>query len=491
MAKLILKSPYLKPNRKSHAAHYVRYIATREGVDKPLDESRRLLPAAAYQHRIVEQALRDYPDTAELHEYADYRNNPTRENADEFIFRAAETHAELFDTRRNYVDYIANRPGAVRIAEHGLFTDADRAVVLEQVADEVSNHAGNVWTHIISLRREDAARLGYDNVAAWQDLLRRSRNAFAQNMKIRPENFRWYAAFHNADHHPHVHMVAFSSDPNEAWLSEEGISNIKSALSGQIFRQDLLQIYERQTERRDELRRDSSTIAARIVDEIIADGYDNPAMENLLLELADRLKHTSGKKVYGYLKADVKNLVDRIVDELACDERIAALYDRWYETRFDVLRTYRDTMPEKIPLSRQKDFKSIKNAVIAEAMRLNTDGFYSGTEDLMKPDRFRRKKRRMTMIHRLNSMHPMRIRFQRPPSMCHGMIVISRRARSYTAVTICLVIFPKPAVCFWRKPTPATRLPCTTSDASSKMGLAWSRMRNRRGNGTAKPSKRS
>jgi TPR repeat protein len=372
MAKIILKSPYLKPNAKTHIANYVRYVATREGVEKPTDP-KLMLPATKFQNKTVAQLIRQYPDTAEFYEYEDYLKNPTRENADEFILRVAETHTELFGSREKYVDYIATRPGAVRIADHGLFSDASKVVVLEQAADEVSNHAGNVWTHIISLRREDAERLGYDNVSAWQELLRSQRNTIAKNMKIHPNNFRWYAAFHNKDHHPHIHLIAYSSDPSEPWLTENGIMKTKALLARRIFKNDLQQTYQRQTEYRETLRQDSRVIAAEIVRHINTGGYDNPIIEDLLTKLANRLKNLSGKKQYGFLPPDLKASVDRIVDELAKDERIAKLYDLWYEQKFETIRTYTDTMPEKLSLSQNDDFKPVKNAVVQEAQNIIFD----------------------------------------------------------------------------------------------------------------------
>jgi TPR repeat protein len=372
VARIILKSPYLKPNAKTHAANYVRYIATREGVEKPSD-SKQTLPATAFQQKTVAKLIRDYPDAAELYEYEDYTAKPTRANAEEFIIRAVESHPELLDSRERFVSYIATRPGAVHIADHGLFGDADEPVILDRVMEEVKNHPGNVWTHIISLRREDAERLGYDSVSAWQELLRSQRNTIAAAMNIAPGNFRWYAAFHDKEHHPHIHLVAWSAKPAEPWLSEEGISKIKASLAKQIFKHDLLQIYERQTEHRDTLRQDSREITAEIVRQINTGGYDNPVVEYLLLKLADRLQNLSGKKVYGYLPPDVKATVDQIVDELAKDERIAKLYDLWYEQRQEVLRTYTDKPMERVPLSQNDTFKPVKNAVIEEAQNILLD----------------------------------------------------------------------------------------------------------------------
>ncbi|MDD4493562.1 MAG: MobP3 family relaxase, partial [Eubacteriales bacterium] len=372
MARIILKSPYLKPGGAKHLANYARYIATRDGVEKPTD-SKKFSTVTVQQKKVIAELLKVYPDSKELYEFEDYKNNPIRENADEFILRAAETHGELLGGREKYVGYIATRPRVEKIADHGLFTDDGVPVILEQAARKVSEHTGNVWTHIISLRREDAARLGYDSVEQWQALLRSQRNMIAMQMKIAPENFRWYAAFHNEGHHPHVHMMAFSVKPDEPYLTEKGIRAIKANLAKEIFRQDLMSIYEKQTESRNSLRQSGAELIAEIVGKINSGGYDNPQVEEMLTRLAEKLSHTSGKKQYGYLKPDVKDMVNAIVDTLADDERIAKLYDLWYEQKFETFRTYTDTMPDKLPLSQNPDFKTIRNAVVAEVMNIVFD----------------------------------------------------------------------------------------------------------------------
>lgn len=375
MAKIILKSPYLKPNAKVHIENYIRYIATRDGAE-PAKNSTNTIPAFKTQKKLVDKLVKIYPDSKELFEYEDYLSHPTRENADELIMRIAEMHSELFGDREKYVKYIAERPRVEVISSHGLFTDEGVPIILSDVAKEVAESESNIWTHIISLRREDAERLGYNCADEWMNLIRANRNMIARNMKIAPENFRWYAAFHNESHHPHVHMIAYSTNPNEAYLTKNGIREIKSTLAKQIFRQDLISIYEKQTEYRDELKVNSREVIAEIISSVNSGVYDNPKLEEMLLTLADRLSKTSGKKVYGYLKADVKLIIDSIVDELAADERIFALYDLWCEQRESVIRTYTDEIPKHVPLSQNKEFKSIKNAVIQEAMNIVTDRIF-------------------------------------------------------------------------------------------------------------------
>lgn len=363
MARLILKSPYLKPGGKKAPGGYLRYIATREGVEMAEDTSHHL-PATAEQQKQITQLLKKYPDSKDSHEYQDYADNSTRGNADAFISGIMELHGDA-PQRDVYLRYIDERPGS-----NGLFTDEGVPIVMSQVQKEMNEHPGNIWTHIISLHREDAERLGYNNPDAWMHLLRSQRNMIAQQMKIAPENFRWYAAFHNAGHHPHVHMMAYSIKPTEPYLAEKGIATIKSNLAQEIFRQDLLQIYQKQTDLRDELRQESRDRITEIVDAINHGSFDNPQMQIMLVQLADRLAKAKGKKQYGYLNASTKKLVDSIVAELAGDSRIQELYYLWYEQKEDVLRTYTNKMPERIPLEQEKEFRTIRNAVVQAALQL-------------------------------------------------------------------------------------------------------------------------
>jgi hypothetical protein len=365
-----MKSPYIKPNFKTHIGNYVSYIATRDGVEKA-DSTQKFMETTERQKQIIKKLLSDYPDSKDLYEYQDYLDKPNIGNADELILRIAEAHAELFGDREKYVSYIAQRPRVEKISSHGLFTDDGVPIVLSNVQKEIAESNSNIWTHIISLKREDVERLGYNNAKAWMNLIRSQRNMIAENMKIAPENFKWYAAFHNEGHHPHIHMIAYSKKPNEAYLTEKGIENIKSNLAKVIFRQDLISIYQKQTEHRDKLRAEARDIVEDLVSKINSEIYISASVQHKLLELADRLSKTSGKKVYGYLKPDVKAIVDSIVDELSNDDRIKKLYALWYEQKENTIRTYTDELPDRIPLANNKEFKSIKNAVIKEAFELN------------------------------------------------------------------------------------------------------------------------
>ncbi len=374
MPRVIFKCPHIKGGTAKAAAHLgnaVGYIATRKGVQR-IDPGRMNLPATENQVNMVEKLVREFPLSKGLEEYADYQESPTRSNASEFITRAIEDNLDQIAKMENYVDYIAKRPRTQRFGSHGLFNGSKEPLTLSKVQDEVAHHPGTVWLPVISLKREDAARLGFDNAESWKSFLSSYSVEMAKAMKIPLEQFRWYAAFHDESHHPHVHMVCYSANGKSGYLTEHGIEQIKSGLAKEIFRNDLTEIYARQTQRRDSLNQDTQKVLRQLIQQMQDGTLSNERIEQLVLELAKQLKNTSGKKQYGYLKPSIKSLVDEIVDELERDEHVADAYNLWYEMREEVLRTYKDDLPKRIPLSRQKEFKRIKNIVIQEAVRLGT-----------------------------------------------------------------------------------------------------------------------
>ena len=228
MVKLILKSPYIKST--GGASGYLKYIATRERVEIVPDDR----PATRKQEQLIAKLVKDFPDAKTLYEYEGYMAKPTKVNASAFITLALESNWDSVIQSEQYMKYIATRPRAERLGSHGLFSDDD-TVSLDKAMTELKNYTGNVWTHIISLKREDAVRLGYDNASTWRDLLRANRNQIADAMKIHPNDFRWYAAFHDEGDHPHIHMMAWSAKAGQAYLSKDGIRQIKSTLTNHIF----------------------------------------------------------------------------------------------------------------------------------------------------------------------------------------------------------------------------------------------------------------
>ena len=366
MAKIILKCRYLKPGSSAHSQNLIKYIARRDGVDK-VDDTWKCLPVSAGQKKLIKDILHDFPDAKSSYEYQDYISTPNRGNASEFISRAIEENVDLIAKRENYVQYIAKRPRVEKYGSHGLFTDANVHISLDNVAKEVSEHRGIVWTNILSLRREDAARLGFEKGEAWRNLIRGQAEKMAEAMKIPLEDLRWYAAFHNESHHPHCHIVAYSAG-KEPYMSQQGMLKLKASFAREIFRQDRMQHYELQTQFRDELNLQARDIVAEIIQQINSGRYQNETVEAMMIELNKRLQNAKGKKVYGYLPEPARNLVNGIIDELAKDSRIASLYNLWYEQQCQIVRIYQDAEPEKIPLSQNKVFQPIRNSIIQEAM---------------------------------------------------------------------------------------------------------------------------
>ena len=268
---------------------------------------------------------------------------------------------------------------------HGLFTSAGEPVVLAQVAGKLDDHRGPVWTLIVSLRREDAQRLGFDSTARWMDLLRSQAITLAEGLKIPPTHLKWYAAFHNEGHHPHVHLIAYSTKPGEGFLTKQGMDIIRSALAQEIFRQDLISVYQQETAHRDELRRTSREKVTGLVQQISGGACENPKLESMLRELTGKLSNVKGKKVYGYLRPELKALVNQIVDELAKDERIAQLYDLWYQDKQSARNVYDERPLERVPLSENTAFKPVRNAVIQAAILLPPAPISPG-EDEAEPD---------------------------------------------------------------------------------------------------------
>lgn len=381
MAKIIAKFGYLKGGSRGG---YAKYIATREGVEKP-DESLRDLPVTQNQQEFIQKLLVDFPDSKDLLEYEDYQKSPTLSSASEFISQAIELHMGELSGRSGYLKYMGTRPRVEKQGSHGLFSYAGEPISLSRVAQEVDAHRGNIWTAIYSLRREDAQRLGFDTAARWRDLLRSQTTILAEGLKIPPTHLKWYAAFHNEGHHPHVHLIAYSTNPKEGFLTKQGMEKIRSALAQEIFRQDLVSVYQQETTHRDELRRASRAKVAGLVQQISGGACENPELESLLRKLAEKLSNVKGKKVYGYLRPDLKALVNQIVDELTKDERIVQLNDLWYQDKQAARNVYDERPIERVPLSQNPDFKPVRNAVIQAAIVLPPTPL-STVEDEVEPD---------------------------------------------------------------------------------------------------------
>jgi hypothetical protein len=368
MPKIIFTSRYTKNVTAAQGRNLIRYVATRDGVEVPriIDTSR---PATLNQQRLIDEVVRAAPDVKDSFEYQDYTASPTIGNASDFITAAFEDNPVLWSNVRNYVDYIAKRPGAARskIVGHGLWNGGENRISLSQAVSEIANHKGNLWTHVLSLRRADAEQMGYDNADAWRELVKGKIPVIADAMKIPIADLRWYAAFHNKASNPHIHLIVYSQNPSHSYLIEPGIEKMRSAFATEIYKNELIHIYERKDAARTRVNVFASERLRELAAQIDGGGADL-IIADMLAELSARLKRTSGKKQYGYLKPDVKQLVDAIVERLAADLRIAEMYRHWCDLNADIRRVYTSHIPEPPSLADEKTFRSIKNIAIRYAM---------------------------------------------------------------------------------------------------------------------------
>ena len=365
MARLIIKSPYIKCGGGQGADGYLRYIATRERVEIIPDDR----PPTRKQEQLITKLTKDFPDVKELLEYEDYTAHPTKAHASSLITLALEEHWKQVQQTDGYMKYIATRPRAERLGDHGLFGDADH-VDLDSAMSELEHYTGNVWTHIISLHREDAERLGYNNAQAWRALLRAHRNDIAAAMHIPPQDFRWYAAFRNEGHHPHIHMMAWSVKPGQAHLDRDGIRSIRSQLTNDIFQQELLHVYEQKSVSRDELVKESRKVMLELSRQMRDTICEHTQAEQMIWKLSQQLGEVKGKKSYGYLPRPMKRQVGEIVDQLEQIPIVNECYQKWWELQCQVNEFYSGKKQQRPPLSKQKEFRAIRNAVIREAEKI-------------------------------------------------------------------------------------------------------------------------
>ena len=307
MAKLIQKSGFLS---KKRAGRYMKYIATRDGVE------------------ILNE-----------------------------------------DAEGIYMRYIATRPRAEKHEGHGLF-GAEPHVDLEKTMQELKTHEGNVWTIIYSLRREDAARLGYDNAESWHLTLLAHQNDFAEAMQIPPEYLHWYAAFHDEGEHPHIHMMLWSDDLRYGFLRKDRLLHMQSVLTNTIYADELKELYIQKDVAYKEVTEAAREVMHDLVDRMESVSDPPASIQQKLLELALELRTVSGKKQYAYLKKPLKDMVDSIVDELEKLPEVAAYYSVWNGLRDTLEGYYKNRPRQHNPLSQQKEFRAIKNVIIQEAERL-------------------------------------------------------------------------------------------------------------------------
>ena len=365
MAKIFFTCNYYKNPARANTGRLLRYIGTRESVEKlptGIDHS----PSTVRQQRLIADIIKSFPHSKEYVEYENYNNSSTKSNATNFINAVIERD----DVYRldKLVSYIAERPGVEKLGTHGLFAQSDDKINLDEVAEEVNAHNGIVFTHILSLRREDAERLGYNNARAWKDLVRRNVVEIAEAHNITLSNLQWYAGFHNKDHHPHIHLVVYSKDDKQGWITKKTIEDMRRLFANDIFRNEQYKLFQMETQQRD--------LVKERVKDLIEDVFSMyPAsweLQNLFEILRQQLKNYSGKKVYGYLPKEIKETVNKIVAEFAKDEDVAELYAEWNKINREKLSLYYEKKEPDIPLEDNKEFRSLKNDIISAAVQMDT-----------------------------------------------------------------------------------------------------------------------
>lgn len=381
MPRIIVKPGFIKG--KNHRSTFAQYIATRENVEK-ISQSNQELKPTTRQEKLVNELLRDFPNSKKLSEYKSFLDESNRGNASAFIQAVLEDNMEKVLKKENYVEYIAKRPRAEKLGEHGLFSMKDKPINLKKVMEEVRNHEGTVWTQIISLTREDAERLGYDNAESWKQLCRSKTSVIADAMKINPNNLVWYGAFHNEGHHPHIHMILYSTKQKEGFLTTQGIKQIESAFAKEIFKQDLIQLYKEQTSSRDNLKKVSRTVIREILHELNENSDElHTQLASKLCEIKESLEGYHGKRVFAYIPKESKELIHECVKLIEEDPRVKELYELWKVSKQEIQRTYNDKLIEQLPLSAREEFKSIKNMILTEVLESDLSEYDEGTEPLI------------------------------------------------------------------------------------------------------------
>ena len=363
MPRIIVTSRYLKSGNKKNVSNYVKYIATRPGsVTKDIPNENKQVTEK--QKELIETMLKDFPDSQTMYEYDDYVSNPNQNSASAFISEVIERYSDRMDSMQNYISYLANRPGAVKHGKHALFSQEDKEIELNKVAKEIAEHKGNVWTHVVSLRREDAEKMGYTDLKSWRELILRNIPVIAKQSKIDMKNLKWYAAFHDKKTNPHVHIVVYSTDTKEGFLTKAGIEKIRSAFANDIYHDELYSLYGQQNTLRNKLKKESEELMSSL-SFVSKDDFDVTAkMVQLVTKLSSQLKEHKGKKYYAFLKPQVKQTVDEIFSQLADNEKVKKMYELWCKLEQNKHDTYSSAKISFPPLTENAQFKSVKNMII-------------------------------------------------------------------------------------------------------------------------------
>lgn len=371
-----------------HVSGLVKYCGTRESVALNITDEFKNQPATEKQVSTINDLLEelgfDMNDEDMPIEYDDYTKAPTKQNASELISRLSEilsmsSEKYSFDEAANLIEYAAKRPTAVRVGSHGLFSSFED-VNLENAMQEISTHEGNIWTHILSLKREDANALGYDSQAPWRNLVMSHIDEIAKAHKIKPENLRWYGAMHNTSYHPHIHLFVYSTDPKEGYFDRNDIKKIKSKFANDIFKDELQMVFEQKTHFRDELNQKSKII----LNELLKNpekSFENEALQNIANKMLKLSQSYKGSAKYGFQTKEVKALVNEIQSELVKNNPLLSeLYTNWCNQQFNIEKVYLKNPVREYPIETNSTFNTIKNIIMLQAEKLRNNT-YTCTQD--------------------------------------------------------------------------------------------------------------
>ena len=365
MAKIVVRTQYYKGNRTKGTGKLLKYMATREGVEK-LDTNAEHKPSTKQQDDLIYRAFRQYPDICMYPEFDSYVKNMTKANASELLFAIAERNADTVADLKTLMHYVAERPGVEKLGSHGLFSDTDDDIDLEKAAEKVASVNGIVFSDVISLRREDASRLGYDNAEAWKNCVRRNINEIAEAHKIPVSELKWYAAFHNTKHHPHIHLMVYSTNGN-GYITANGYEKLKSAFANDIFRNEQYKLFKLQTDIREELKDKYDELLRNISSSRVPFGYASKCFG-----LALSLSEYTGRKQYAYLPKELKEQVNEILNLFAEQPDIKELYSEWNRLNREKLSVYYDSSKNPdIPLADNKEFRVLKNKIINYCLQID------------------------------------------------------------------------------------------------------------------------
>lgn len=386
MPKIIVKIKHLKTSKS--VGNFVNYIAKRNSVDMSLNQKALVGKPTKKQIGFIEKMLEEYPDGAESFEYEDYIKNPTKQTASNLITHLSETNPDAFESYEIYLDYIATRPNVEMLSEHGLFGNEDD-IVLADARNKIINSRSVIWTPIVSLKPEDAIRLGYDKAEAWRELIRLKQLDLAEIFNIPLKDFNWYGAFHNEAGHPHIHMVVFSSGSKRGFINENRIEKVKSLLANEIFRDEMYELYDSKSHARDKIADEAKKKLRELSDSIRKNDFSDSEVCRLIDELAQRLLLCKGKKTYAFLPKDEKQIVDDIFRKLSENEDINNMYEEWCSLQGKIIGIYHDKKVEYPSLVENKEFKKIKNAIVSEAVNLGNNLFFDKEADRKTEERNR------------------------------------------------------------------------------------------------------